>query len=89
MHVLEAPLEFEVASRDLGFDLLQAADDRRTVGLADDAAGGQHPGVSLRSGKIFVGEAFVEIDGGVYFLHDRSGAGGKTSPPHLVRRHWC
>jgi hypothetical protein len=65
----------------------RARHDRVRIGLADDALGGQHPGMRLRARDIVIGEAFVEIDGDVYLLHDPGGAALEAPAPHLVRRH--
>ena len=40
-----------------------------------------------RAGEVLLGQAFVEIDGGRYLLHDRGGAAGETPAPHFVRHH--
>ncbi len=84
MDVLQLALEDEAAFGDLGRDLVEPLHNGIRVRLGDDPLLGQHPGMGLRAREVLLGQPFVEIDGGVYLLHDGSGAAFEASAPHLV-----
>ena len=74
MDVLERAAEGEGAGLDLACDLVEAARDLARIRLGDDAGLGKHRGMGLGRHDIVTPEALVEVDGGVYLLHDRGGA---------------
>ena len=74
MDVLERAAEVEGAGLDLGRDLVEPARDLFAVFLGDDAGRGEHGGMGLGRKNVVAPEALVEVDGGVYLLHDRGGA---------------
>jgi hypothetical protein len=45
---------------------------------------GEHGGMRLGRQNILPEKVPIKLDGGVDFLHDRVGARGKASTPHLV-----
>ena len=73
MDVLERTGKVEFAGLDLGRDLVEAAGDLLTLFLGNDAGIGEHRGMGLGRKNIVAPEALVEVDGGVYLLHDRGG----------------
>ena len=73
MNVLERPGEVEFAGLDLGRDLVEAARDLIALFLGDDAGICEHRCMGLGRKNIVAPEALVEVDGGVYLLHDRGG----------------
>lgn len=85
--VLEFAFEDETALLDVAANLVEAPDNGVGVRLTYDALRRQHQGMRLRSRDIVIGEAFVEVDGGVDFLHNGGGAAREAAPPHLVRGH--
>ena len=82
--VLERGLELELALVDLLADARQAVGDGVAVRLRQNALLHQHGGMGERTFDIFLVEALVDVDRGVYLLHDRSRAGGKAAAPHLA-----
>ncbi len=87
MDVFQLALEGEPAGRDIGCDLVEPGNDRVAIGPGDNPLRRQHPGMRLRARDIVIGEAFVEIDGDVYLLHDPGGTALEAPAPHFVRRH--
>ena len=73
MNVLERAHKVEFAGLDLGRDLVEAARDLIALFLGDDAGIGEHRSMGLGRKNIVAPEALVEVDGGVYLLHDRGG----------------
>ena len=73
VNVLERPAEVECASLDLGGDLVEAARYLFAFFLADDAVRREHRGMGFGRKNVVAPEALVEVDGGVYLLHDRGG----------------
>ena len=87
--VLEFALEDEAPLGDFGCDLVEPARYCARIVLRDDPLRGQHGGVRAGARQVLGRKPFVESDGGVYLLHDGSGAAFETSAPHLVRAHGC
>ena len=79
-----ARLKSKVPRLDLGRDLVEAARDLVAFLLGDDAGRGKHRGMRLGRKNVVAPEALVEVDGGVYLLHDRGGARCETAAPHGV-----
>jgi hypothetical protein len=73
MDVLERARKVEFPLLDFGGNLVKAPGDLRAFFLGDDAAIGKHRGMGLGRKNIVAPEALVEVDGGVYLLHDRGG----------------
>jgi hypothetical protein len=82
--VFERDLELELSLIDLRADALQAVGDGIAVRLRQNALLHQHGGMGERAFDIFLVETLVDVDRGVYLLHDRSRAGGKAAAPHLA-----
>ena len=73
MNVLERAHKVEFAGLDLSRDLVEATRDLIALFLGDDAGIGEHRSMGLGRKNIVAPEALVEVDGGVYLLHDRGG----------------
>ncbi len=84
VNILERPGEGEGAGLDLGCDLVEAARYLLAFFLGDDAVVGKHGGMGLGRKNIVAPEALVEVDGGVYLLHNRGGARQKAAAPHGI-----
>ena len=85
MNVLERAREFELAGLDLGHDLVEAAGDLLRLFGRDDAGRAEHGDMRLRGENIVPPQPLVEVDGGVYLLHDLGGTCGEAAAPHGVR----
>ena len=88
MDVLEGAPEGEFAPLDFGRDRVEPARDLVRLMLGNDAAGGEHFGMGFGRKNIVAPEALVEVNGGVYLLHDRGGAQCEPAAPHGVG-HRC
>ena len=84
MDVLERAREFECAGLDLGRDLVEAARDLFASALRDDAGRAEHGDMRLGGENIVAPQPLVEVDGGVYLLHDRGGTCGEAAAPHGI-----
>ena len=84
MNIFQRPRKSERARLDLARDLVQTSGDCYCVLRADDPAGRKHRHMRLRAADVLRRKAVVETNGGVYLLHDRIGAAGEASAPHLV-----
>ena len=88
MNVLERTRELELARLDLGGDRVETARDLLGLFRVDDAGRAKHGDMRLRGHDIVTPQALVEVDGGIYLLHDLGRTGGKTAAPYGVR-HRC
>jgi hypothetical protein len=50
----------------------------------NDALLAQHVGMGFGRGDVLAVQVPIEVDGGVDFLHDGVGTGGKPPAPHFV-----
>ena len=82
--VFQRGLELELALVDLRADAREAVGDGLAIRLRQNALLHQHGGVGERAFDIFLVEALVDVDRGVYLLHDGGRAGGKAAAPHLA-----
>ena len=74
----------KVAGLDLAAHVFRPVSDSFAAPSSNDALLGQHRRMGDRAADVLRSRAAVETDRGVDRLHDRGGAGGKTSAPHLV-----
>ena len=85
MNVLELAREFELAGLHLGHDLVEPAGDLLRLFGRDDAGRAEHGDMRLRGKNVVPPQPLVEVDGGVYLLHDLGGTCGEAAAPHGVR----
>src|SRR5215472_156749 len=85
--VLERAFELERSVADLLLDRIEPLQNGLAIAFFDDALLRKHANMRARAFKVLPRHAFVEVDGGRYFLHDPVGAGFKTSAPHPVFAH--
>ena len=83
VHVLERAREHEPPGLDLLEHLVEAGVYLLEVLLGDDALGRQHGGMRLGGADVLRRQSLVEVDGGVYLLHDLRGRLEKR-PPHIL-----
>ena len=84
MDVLELAGEGEFACLDLGRDLVEAGCDFFRLGFGQDAGRAEHGDMRLGGQNVVAPQALVEVDGGVYLLHDRGGTCRETAAPHGI-----
>ena len=85
MNVLERARELELACLDLGRDRVETGGDRIGLFRIDDAGCPEHGDMGLGGHDIVTPQALVEVDGGIYLLHDFGRTGGKAAAPYGVR----
>ena len=88
MNVLERARESELAGLDLGQDLVEAARDLVGLRRFHDAGRAEHGDMRLGGKNVVTPQPLVEVDGGVYLLHDLRRTCGKAAAPHGVG-HRC
>ena len=71
--VLERAREIEGAGLHLGLDLVEPARDLLGFLLVKDAGRAKHGDMGLGGLNIVTPQPLVEVDGGVYLLHDLGG----------------
>src|SRR6516225_3116223 len=86
MNVLAFLAEPETAGFDLGLDLVETGEDRRTLRRRQDALRDEHCAMRLRRGNVLGKETFIDTDRGIDAAHDLGRIGGEAAAPRRGRR---